>query len=55
MPYELKHSGKGYFVVTEPTGKKHSKKPLSKEKAMKQMKALYAVMGGYTLRKKSTK
>ena len=41
MPYTLKQSKNGYFVVTEGTGKKHSKHPLTKETATKQMRALY--------------
>jgi len=41
MPYELKPFKKGFYVVTEGTGRKHSKKPLTKEMAMRQMKALY--------------
>jgi len=46
MPYELKKARGGYYVVTEGTGKKHSKKPLSKDTAERQMKALYYAMGG---------
>jgi len=46
MPYELKASKGGYYVITEGTGKKHSKKPLSKDTAERQMKALYYAMGG---------
>jgi len=46
MPYSLQKSGKGYYVVTEGSGKKHSKKPLSKDTAERQMKALYYAMGG---------
>lgn len=46
MPYELKKARGGYYVVTEETGKKHSKKPLSKDTAERQMKALYYAMGG---------
>lgn len=41
MPYELKKAKGGYFVITEPTGRKHSKKPLPKERAVKQLRALY--------------
>ena len=46
MPYELKKARGGYYVVTEGTGKEHSKKPLSKDTAERQMKALYYAMGG---------
>jgi hypothetical protein len=46
MPYILSKAKGGYFVKTEDTGKKHSKKPLSKEMAQKQMKALYYAMKG---------
>jgi hypothetical protein len=46
MPYKLKASKGGYYVVTEGSGKKHSKKPLSKDTAEAQMKALYYAMGG---------
>jgi hypothetical protein len=46
MPYKLKASKGGYYVVTEGSGKKHSKKPLSKDTAERQMKALYYAMGG---------
>jgi len=46
MPYQLQRSGKGYYVITEGTGKKHSNKPLPKMNAEAQMKALYYAMGG---------
>jgi hypothetical protein len=46
MPYKLKASKGGYYVVTEATGKKHSLKPLPKMTAEAQMKALYYAMGG---------
>jgi len=46
MPYSLQKSGKGYYVITEGTSKKHSLKPLSKDTAERQMKALYYAMGG---------
>jgi len=43
MPYEIVKVPKGYFVVTKPTGKKHSIKPFqSKKAARQQQKALYA-------------
>jgi hypothetical protein len=46
MPYDLKKAKGGYYVVTEASGKKHSNKPLSKDMAERQMKALYYAMGG---------
>lgn len=42
MPYKLQSTGGGYKVVTKATGKAHSKKPLSKERAKAQMRAIYA-------------
>jgi hypothetical protein len=42
MPWKVQKSGKGYVVVTKGTGRKHSKKPLSKARAQAQMRALYA-------------
>ena len=42
MPYELEPVSGGYYVETKATGKRHSKEPLSKETATKQMRALYA-------------
>jgi hypothetical protein len=44
MPYILSKAKGGYFVKTEDTGKRHSNKPLSKEMAERQMKALYYAM-----------
>ena len=35
MPYKIEKESKGFFVV-DAAGKRFSKKPLSKEKAMKQ-------------------
>ena len=40
MPYHLQKSGKGYYVVTTSTGRKHSTKPISKTKAEAQMRVL---------------
>ena len=40
MPYEVKKTAQGYFVVNKETGKKYSKKPLTKPKAEKQLIAL---------------
>jgi len=44
MPYDLKKArGKNlYWVITKGTNKKHSKEPLPLEKAIAQMRALYA-------------
>jgi hypothetical protein len=43
MPYKIINSGSGFFVVTTATGKKHSKKPLPKEKAEAQKRVLEQV------------
>lgn len=40
MPYVIKKSGKGYFVVNQNTGKKYSNKPIIKANAEKQLKVL---------------
>ena len=44
MPYKLRKAPKRelYWVVNKETGKKHSKDPLPKERALAQMRALYA-------------
>lgn len=44
MPYELERGpgARGYFVVTKDTGRRHSEKALPKERAIRQMRALYA-------------
>lgn len=55
MPYVLVKDPKKknhYWVVTEPTGRKHSILSLPKSVAMKQMSALYAVEGGYKMKRK---
>jgi len=44
MPYRLEQAPgahDGYYVETEATGRRHSKKPLSKHMATRQMRALY--------------
>jgi hypothetical protein len=47
MPYTLvKASPNGFFVETKGTGRKHSKMPMPKERAMRQMRALYMSMPG---------
>lgn len=45
MPYHLQKSGKGYYVITTSTGRKHSDKPISKAKAEAQMRVLEMVDG----------
>lgn len=40
MPYEIKKSGKGYYVVNIETNKKFSNKPIPRANAEKQMKLL---------------
>lgn len=42
MPYELKREGSGYKIVSKDTGKTHSDKPLPRQRALAQMRALYA-------------
>ena len=42
MPYSLEKHGPGYYVITTATGKRHSDRPLSKEKAEAQMRAMEA-------------
>lgn len=42
MPYKVQKFGSGYKVVSTDTGKVHSNKPMSKEKAQAQMRAMYA-------------
>ena len=44
MPYKLRKAPNRdlYWVVNKDTGKKHSKEPLPKERALAQMRALYA-------------
>lgn len=46
MPYALKKVVGGYYVINEKTGKRYSEKPLSKEKAIKQLRALYLYAPG---------
>ena len=44
MPFEIvkRANENAYFVETKGTHHRHSKKPLSHERAKKQMRALYA-------------
>lgn len=40
MPWHIEKSGKGYYVVTTSTGRKHSDKPITKLKAEAQLRIL---------------
>ena len=42
MPYSVRKKSKGYKVCKKGSDKCFSKKPLSKDKANRQMKAIYA-------------
>lgn len=53
MPYELQRSGRGYYVVNQVTGRKHSNRPLPKSRARAQMRALYAAESGYVMRSRA--
>lgn len=44
MPYELKQEKGGWRVYTKGTTRAHSDKPLTRDKAVAQMRALYANM-----------
>jgi hypothetical protein len=44
MPYVMRKVGKGWKVATKGTGHMHSKKPMTKRMASRQMRALYAAM-----------
>jgi len=41
MPYELNKTRGGFFVVKKDSKEKFSKKPLPRERAVKQLRALY--------------
>jgi hypothetical protein len=43
MPYHIEKSGRGYYVVTTSTGRKHSEKPISEVKAKAQLRVLESV------------
>lgn len=45
MPYKLQSIAGGYIVVNSKTGRAHSKQPLSRTRAVRQMRALYAAEG----------
>jgi hypothetical protein len=55
MPYALKRSGQRYYMINEDTGHKFSHLPIPKERALRQMRALYASENGYKLRSRSLK
>lgn len=55
MPYAVVRSGRGYKVQNEKSGRFYSYLPLSKDKAERQRRALYASENGYTLRSRSAK
>ena len=44
MPYKLRKSPRknAYWVVNKETGRKYSKRPIPKERALRQIRALYA-------------
>lgn len=42
MPYHLEKHGTGYYAVTTATGKRHSDRPISKEMAEAQIRAMEA-------------
>jgi hypothetical protein len=54
MPYELQKApvGRGMFVVSKDTGRRHSNKPLPKARAIMQMRALYANVADSAKRKR---
>lgn len=43
MPWHIEKSGKGYYVVTTSTGRKHSNAPITKSKAEAQLRVLEMV------------
>ena len=47
MPYKIQRpkGERGYYVINRNTGKRKNKKPMSKEKALAYLKALYANVG----------
>jgi len=45
MPYKLKHVKKGWYVTNQQTGRKLSNKPISRTKAVGQMRAVYRSEG----------
>lgn len=51
MPYAVSKSGSGYKVRNKETGKTYSDKPMSREKAVSQMRAIYMHQGAEDGRK----
>ena len=49
MPYHVVKSGSGYKVHNKRTGKTYSKRPLSRERAEAQMRAMYANSSGESI------
>lgn len=54
MPWHLEKSGRGYFVVTTSTGRKHSEKPITKAKAEAQLRILESLPGHKEPKKKKS-
>lgn len=42
MPWHISKHGDGYYVIKNADGTKKNKKPMSKEKATRYLRALYA-------------
>ena len=47
MPYSVEKIGRGYYCKNTETGKLHSKKALTKEKAEAQCRLLMAIEHGF--------
>lgn len=43
MPWHIEKSGKGYYVVTTSTGRRHSEKPISEARAKAQLRILESI------------
>jgi hypothetical protein len=46
MPFQIVQKGKGYVVENKETGKQYSKRPLTKQVAMKQLTLLLLIEKG---------
>jgi hypothetical protein len=42
MPYKLKKEGSDWYVINPDTGEKKNKKPMTRQKAVEYLQALYA-------------